>query len=174
MGKTDKLQVSSFKLQASDRRLKGKNSSLAACSLQLVAFCCMLLYACNSKPSPEHSLKFEQYFIQGEQLYLRHCSNCHQKNGKGLGLIYPPLDTSDYMENHLEEVVCLMRNGKSGELIVNGKNFNQAMPGIQTLSDLEVAEIATYIYNSWSHSKGIIDVKSASQILSSCDSLSSQ
>ena len=78
------------------------------------------------------------------------------------------------MENYLEEVVCLMRNGKSGELIVNGKNFNQAMPGIQTLSDLEVAEIATYIYNSWSHSKGIIDVKSASQILSSCDSLSSQ
>ena len=169
----DKLHASSFRLQAADRRLEGKNSSLAACSLLLVVFCCML-YACTSKPSPDTSTKFDQYFIQGEQLYLRHCSNCHQKNGKGLGLIYPPLDTSDYMENHLDEVVCLMRNGKSGELVVNGKNFNQAMPGIQTLSDLEVAEIATYIYNSWSHSKGIIDVKSASKILSSCDSLSSQ
>ena len=171
MGKTDKLLVSSFKLQALNRKLRDKNSKLAACSVKLVAFCFML-YACNSKPSPDTSTKFDQYFIQGEQLYLRHCSNCHQKNGKGLGLIYPPLDTSDYMQNHVEEVVCLMRNGKSGELVVNGKNFNQAMPGIQTLSDLEVAEIATYIYNSWSHSKGIIDVKSASQILSSCDSLS--
>ena len=165
MGKTDKLQASSFKLQAVGR----KNSRLAACSLQLVAFCC-LLYACNSK-SPGTSTKFDQYFIQGEQLYIRHCSNCHQKNGKGLGLIYPPLDTSDYMLNHVEEVLCLMRNGKSGELIVNGKNFNQPMPGVPTLTDLEIAEIATYIYNSWSHNKGIVDVKMASQILSACDSL---
>ena len=38
----DKLQVSSFKLQAVDRSVRGKTSSLAACSLQLVAFCCML------------------------------------------------------------------------------------------------------------------------------------
>ncbi len=168
---TDKLQASSFKLQAVGRKLRGKNSRLVACGLQL-AVVCFTLYACNSKPSPDTSTKFDQYFIQGEQLYIRHCSNCHQKNAKGLGLIYPPLDTSDYMQNHLEEVLCLMRNGKSGELLVNGKSFNQAMPGIQTLSDLEIAEIATYIYNSWSHSRGIIDVKVASQILSSCDSLS--
>jgi len=174
MGKIDKLQVSSFGLQPVGRKLRSKNSSLAACGLKLVAFCCMLFYACNSKPSPEHSPKFEQYFVQGEQLYIRLCSNCHQKNGKGLGLIYPPLDTSDYMQNHLEEVLCLMRNGKSGELLVNGKSFNQAMPGVQTLSDLEIAEIATYIYNSWSHSKGIVDVKLASQILSSCDSTSNR
>jgi mono/diheme cytochrome c family protein len=170
MGKTDKLQASGFKLQAVDRRLRCKNSSFVACSLQLVAFCCML-YACNSKPSPDTSTKFDQYFIQGEQLYVRHCSNCHQKNGKGLGLIYPPLDTSDYMQNHFEDVLCLMRSGKSGELIVNGKNFNQPMPGVPTLTDLEIAEIATYIYNSWSSDKGIVDVKVASQILSACDSL---
>ena len=169
MGKTDKLQVSGFKLQAVDR-LRGKNSSLVACSLQLVAMC-YTLCACNSKPSPDTSTKFDQYFIQGEQLYVRHCSNCHQKNGKGLGLIYPPLDTSDYMQNHFEDVLCLMRSGKSGELIVNGKNFNQPMPGVPTLTDLEIAEIATYIYNSWDHDKGIVDVKMASQILSACDSL---
>ena len=115
--------------------------------------------------------KFQQYFVQGQMLYEKNCSNCHQKNGKGLGLIYPPLDTSDYMQNHFEEVLCLMRSGKSGELIVNGKNFNQPMPGIPTLTDLEIAEIATYIYNSWSHDKGIVDVKMASQVLSACDSL---
>ena len=166
----DKLQVSSFKLQAG-RTLRGKNSRLVACSLQLLSVVCCTLYACNSKPSPDTSTKFDQYFIQGEQLYIRHCSNCHQKNGKGLGLIYPPLDTSDYMQNHFEEVLCLMRSGKSGELIVNGKNFNQPMPGVPTLTDLEIAEIATFIYNSWSHDKGIVDVKIASQILSACDSL---
>ena len=169
MAKADKVQSSGCKLQAASYKRRTKNS-LAACGLWLVA-CCLMLSACNSKPSPDTSTKFDQYFIQGEQLYVRHCSNCHQKNGRGLGLIYPPLDTSDYMQNHFEEVLCLMRSGKSGELFVNGKNFNQPMPGVPALSDLEIAEIATYIYNSWSHDKGIVDVKMASQILSACDSL---
>ncbi|HEX6224655.1 MAG TPA: cytochrome c [Chryseolinea sp.] len=142
-------------------------------ALQLMAVC-VALNACNSRPSSENSPKFQQYFIQGEQLYLRHCANCHQKNGRGLGLIYPPLDTSDYMQNNMAEVLCLMRNGTSGELIVNGKSFNQPMPGISSLSDLEIAEIATYIYNSWSHDKGIVDVKVASQMLSSCDSVTAR
>ena len=136
----------------------------------LLATACSILYACTSKSS-DHSPKFQQYIVQGEQLYLRHCSNCHQKNGKGLGLIYPPLDSSDYMEKNLEDVLCIIRHGKSGVLIVNGESFNQSMPGVPTLTDLEIAEIATYIYNSWSHNKGIVDVKVTSKILSLCDSL---
>ncbi|WP_276367008.1 cytochrome c [Chryseolinea sp. H1M3-3] len=132
---------------------------------------CVLCLGCTSNSSNENTPKFEQYFIQGKQLYLSHCSNCHQENGKGLGLLYPPLDTSDYMQSQMENVLCLIRNGKKGELIVNGKKFNQPMPGISTLSDLEVAEIATYIYNSWSHQHGLIDVKFASEILSRCDSI---
>jgi cytochrome c551 len=155
-------------------RLKAKSKTYYAKSLRpttgwllLVTACC-ILHACTTKSS-DRSPKFQQYFVQGEQLYLRHCSNCHQKNGKGLGLIYPPLDSSDYMQNNFEDVLCLMRNGKSGVVIVNGKSFNQPMPGVPTLSDLEIAEIATYIYNSWSHKRGIVEVKAASQILSSCD-----
>jgi mono/diheme cytochrome c family protein len=125
--------------------------------------------ACVAQPSGEKkSTKFDQYYIQGEQLYIQHCSNCHQKNGKGLGLVYPPIDSSDYMDNHFNQVICLIRYGKSGELTVNGKQFNQAMPGIPTLTDLEIAEIGTYIYNTWSHERGLLEVTEASRILNSC------
>ena len=158
---------------ANGRKRCGGRFIVITGALKLIAVC-VALNACNSRPSSESSPKFQQYFIQGEQPYLRHCANCHQKNGSGLGLIYPPLDTSDYMLNNMAEVLCLMRNGKSGELVVNGKSFNQPMPGVSTLSDLEIAEIATYIYNSWSHEKGIVDVKVASQMLSSCDSVSAR
>ena len=74
------------------------------------------------------------------------------------------------MENHFEEVVCLMKNGKEGELIVNGKSFNKQMKGISTLTDLEIAEIATYIYNTWEHQRGLVDVQAVSKINSNCDS----
>jgi hypothetical protein len=55
-------------------------------------------------------------------------------------------------------------------MMVNGKQFNQPMRGISVLSDLEVAEIATYIYNSWTHDRGIVEVKDASKILQGCQS----
>jgi len=88
-----------------------------------------------------------------------------------LGLIYPPLKNSDYLLQNQNDVICLIRNGKSGELIVNGKSFKMAMPAMPSLSDLEVAEIATYIYNNWGHDEGLIDVNEVSAILSKCDSL---
>ena len=112
--------------------------------------------------------KFNQYFVQGEKLYARHCSNCHQKNGKGLGLLYPPLDESDFMENNFEKTLCLMKYGISGELVVNGKVFNQPMQGVQSLTDLEIAEIATYIYNTGQHKKGLILVTDVEKIMNAC------
>ena len=72
------------------------------------------------------------------------------------------------MDQNLDSVLCLIKNGKKGAIIVNGIQFNQPMPGVSTLTDLEIAEIATYIYNSWEHSKGAIEVKQVSEVLSRC------
>jgi hypothetical protein len=43
------------------------------------------------------------------------------------------------------------------------------MPGIPTLTDLEVAEIATYIYNTWDHKRGIVEVKEVTSVLNACN-----
>lgn len=129
----------------------------------------VLMMSCSPGQKQGESVKFQQYFVEGEQLYITHCSNCHQKNGKGLGLLYPPLDQSDYMDENFEEVICLIKNGKSGELMVNGNSYNQPMPGIPSLTDLEIAEIATYIYNSWSHKRGVIQVSEVNELLSKCE-----
>lgn len=125
---------------------------------------CSCVAGCNKSASP----KFDQYYVQGQKLYEKHCSNCHQKDGSGLGRVYPPLNTSDYMEENFNEVLCLMRHGKAGEIFVNGQQYNQAMPGVSNLSDLEIAEIATYIFNTWGHQRGIVEVKNASEILKGC------
>lgn len=152
-------QTSNFKLQT-------------ICFL-LFAFC---FTACSSKPDSAtpalSSTKFQQYIIHGEQLYTERCSNCHQKNGTGLGLLYPPLNNSDFLDNNFERAICLMKNGIEGELIVNGKSFNKKMPAIPSLTDIEIAEIATYVYNTWGRERGIVEVSEVSRILSSCDSLS--
>jgi len=125
-----------------------------------------MLIGC-SFPSKEE-VKLKQYIVEGQQLYQTHCSNCHQINGNGLGKVYPPLNPSDYMENNLEKVLCIMRNGMKEEILVNGEVYNQLMPGVSSLTDLEVAEIATYIYNSWGNEKGLIGVNEVNVIMKAC------
>lgn len=137
-----------------------------------IAIPLILVVACSGRSDNTggRSAKFDQYYNQGEQLYQVHCSNCHQKNGTGLGRVYPPLHQSDFVDNRFNDVICLMRNGISGEIVVNGVMFKQAMPA-PNLSDLEIAEIATYIYNTWGRTEGIIEVSRVSAQLQRCDSI---
>jgi cytochrome c551 len=140
-------------------------------SVIFLAFLSAMVVCCDHA-TRDQANKFRQYYNQGETLYLKHCSNCHQVNGSGLGRVYPPVNNSDFMENNLNEVICLIRNGRSGKLVVNGVEFNKEMPGIPELTDLEVAEITTYIYNVWSGDKhGIVEVRQVSSVLNECEEL---
>jgi hypothetical protein len=62
-----------------------------------------------------------------------------------------------------------MRNGVGGEMLVNGKKYNKEMKGIPSLTELEIAEIATYIYNSWEHQRGIIEIPIVESALKKCE-----
>lgn len=135
----------------------------------------LIITSCSKRSAQENeqtpnTIKFQQYYVHGEQLYSKHCSNCHQKNGQGLGLLYPPLKDSDFINQNFEATICLIRNGIKGELIVNGKSYNKAMPGIPSLTDLDIAEISTYIYNTWGNKRDSIDVLLVSKVLGRCDS----
>ena len=113
-------------------------------------------------------LKYEQYMIQGQQLYSTYCSNCHQSDGTGLGELIPPLAQSDYMLENLPRTLCIMKYGLNQSITVNGKEYHQPMPANETLSDIEIAQIATYVYNSWDHERGYVSVKEASEEIDKC------
>ncbi|GAB3336329.1 hypothetical protein GCM10027299_46250 [Larkinella ripae] len=119
--------------------------------------------ACQS----QSELKQEKYFVEGYQLYTQHCANCHQEDGKGLEALYPPINGSDYLKNK-ETVICLIRYGQQGPIVVNGRNYNRPMPANRQLTDIDIAAITTYIYNKWGDEAVITDVKEASKILDTC------
>lgn len=133
----------------------------------------LFIWACTGKSNKEGStqqetVKKEQYMVEGQKLYMKYCSTCHQKEGTGLGELYPPVAKSDYVDNNLESVICIMKNGISGPLEVNGVVYNQPMPGVMGITSLEIAEIATYMYNSWGREGDMISVKKVDELLKSC------
>lgn len=113
-------------------------------------------------------IRLRQYLVEGKRLYDIYCSNCHQKDGQGLARLYPPLRNSDYLLPNKEKVICGMRYGQQGEIIVNGISFNQPMPANLNITDLEIAEIATYVYTEFADSVQIITINEVRDIMENC------
>jgi len=129
-------------------------------------------YACNDRKQTQNAgineikdLKTKQYAIQGQQLYLQYCSNCHQEDGSGLARLIPPLKGADYMLTDIGRTIRLIKHGITGEILVNGITYNQPMPGNQHLTSIEIAQISTYIYNVWGNQKGLIGTEQVKDAL---------
>ena len=95
------------------------------------------------------SLTLEQQIAAGETLFQGTCSTCHQANGEGIPGVFPPLAKSDFLMADAQRSVEVVLNGKSGPIVVNGKEYNSVMPPMSQLNDDEIAYILTYVRNSW-------------------------
>ena len=87
---------------------------------------------------------------RGQRLYNSTCSACHQPNGQGIEAAFPPLAGSDYLNADKRRTISTVLHGLSGSVVVNGKTFNSVMPALG-LSDEDVANALTYVYNSWNN-----------------------
>lgn len=113
--------------------------------------------------------KFEKYLIQGKATYNFSCVNCHQKDGGGLKKLIPPLANSDYLSNNQEKIPCLIRYGAKVPIAVNGVTYEPTMPAHPQLTDLEIAEVITYINNSWDNESGFVDAKQVAAWMKQCN-----
>ncbi len=91
----------------------------------------------------------------GKKIYMQACYACHQANGEGVANAFPPLAKSDYINSDENKAIDALIHGLSGEITVNGKKYNSIMPS-QQLSDDEVANVLTYVYNSWGNNGAVI------------------
>lgn len=85
---------------------------------------------------------------RGKQIYDKTCLSCHQADGVGVPNTFPPLAKSDYLNADVNKVIDGLIHGNQGEMVVNGVTYNGVMPP-QALSDEEMADVLTYVYNSW-------------------------
>ena len=93
----------------------------------------------------------------GKLIYTNTCFACHQANGEGIASAFPPLAESDYLNADLERSINIVLHGKTGKITVNGKKYNSVMTK-QTLTNEEVADVLTYVYNSWGNNKTHVKV----------------
>ena len=120
----------------------------------------LLLVACGGSETTsnkENSAATSDYSA-GEAVYNNTCVVCHQSEGEGLGGSFPPLAKSDYLLDDKYRAIEQVINGLSGEIIVNGIEYNSIMPA-QDVTDQEVMDVINYVLNSWGNNGGEVTLE---------------
>lgn len=107
------------------------------------------------------NLTQDEQVAAGKVLYAGTCSTCHGNDGKGMDGIFPPLAASDYIKDNPGRIAEIILHGMQGPVKVNGKEYNSIMPPMAQLTDDEVANIGTYVLNSWGNPGGQISKEQA-------------
>jgi mono/diheme cytochrome c family protein len=103
-------------------------------------------------PPPPGAAKSKAEKIQmGRRLFTSICAACHQPTGMGRPNMFPPLAGSDYLNADKNRAIQVVLFGRQGEVVVNGMKFNNNMPSFP-LTDQDVANVLTYVYNSFGNS----------------------
>ncbi|HTD39523.1 MAG TPA: cytochrome c [Mucilaginibacter sp.] len=123
----------------------------------------IFIAACQS----EGDLEFKRYYTSGALVYENHCQNCHGANGEGLSALIPPLSDSAYLRKNATKLPCNLKNGLKGSITVKGKGFDDTMPA-NDLSPVEIAQVLTYIGNSFGNKLNTIDEQSVQKNLLDC------
>jgi mono/diheme cytochrome c family protein len=108
--------------------------------ISLICFTLMLL---SAQPSLKASME------RGKEVYTGNCISCHMENGKGLPGSFPTLVNKEYVGGDKKKLIGIVLNGLEGEITVDGQTYNNVMSAYEYLSDEQVADVLTYIRNSF-------------------------
>lgn len=91
----------------------------------------------------------------GEQVYQRHCVDCHGASGQGAANAYPALagNRAVTLASHVNPVQAILSGGFAPATAGNPQPYG--MPPYRTLlTDTEVAAVASFIRQSWGNQAG--------------------
>lgn len=130
------------------------------------AFCfllAILIYSCS-----DEDINFKRYYTTGNVVYTNKCQNCHGADGMGLSALMPPLTDTAFLRKNKSLLACMVKYGVQGRvLIVNKKAYDADMPATD-LSPIEVAEVLTYVGNSFGNNMGLVSQEQVQVDLAKC------
>lgn len=111
-------------------------------------------------------------YPKGAALFKSTCQTCHGPDGGGIKSLAPPLNKSEWVTGDKNKLIPLVLYGLSGPVIVNGTvykapEYNGEMPGMgynAELPDEDIAQVMSFIRNSWNNTASKIMAKDVSAI----------
>jgi mono/diheme cytochrome c family protein len=99
---------------------------------------------------------------RGQTVYTKYCLTCHQVDGSGVPNMNPPLIKTKWTLGSKTVLIQQVLKGSSGKVEIDGDTFSNTMPPLKTLTDQQIADVLTYVRNSFGNKAsavGIAEVK---------------
>ena len=97
----------------------------------------------------------------GKLVYAQYCLTCHQADGGGVQNMNPTLINTSYVSGDKAKLVAVLLNGLN-HVEIDGETYSNVMPSFSYLKDKQIADVLTYVRNSFGNKKSMItasDVK---------------
>ena len=104
----------------------------------------------------------QDQMVSGKKLYNQWCMACHQADGSGVPGLNPPLTKTDWVNGDKSRLIKLVLSGMNETIVVAGEEYSNPMPAQNHLKDNEIADILTYVRNSFGNKASAVsaaDVK---------------
>ncbi|RYY10407.1 MAG: cytochrome c, partial [Cytophagaceae bacterium] len=86
---------------------------------------------------------------RGAVVYKNVCLTCHQADGYGVPNLNPPLIKTTYVLGDKAKLAHIVLAGLQEPVEINGDEYRQHMPAQAYLTDQQVADVLTYVRNSF-------------------------
>ena len=123
----------------------------------------------NSTSSAKENLKtftsVQKTNLPGEKVFKKYCISCHQPDGGGVPHMNPPLINTSYVLGDKEQLIKIILNGLKN-VKIEDETYTNPMPPLNTLKDQEIADVLTYVRNSFGNKASAVTVEEVKAVRS--------
>jgi mono/diheme cytochrome c family protein len=119
-----------------------------------------LLKAQTKKPvkkvSAASASPLKSAITRGHIVYTKYCLSCHQVDGSGVPNMNPPLIKTKWTLGPKSVLIQQVLKGSSGKVEIDGDTFSNTMPPLKALTDQQIADVLTYVRNSFGNKASMV------------------
>ncbi len=106
-----------------------------------------------TSPAPAASIN------RGKAVYLSQCLSCHQVDGGGVPHLNAPLDgATAVVGKDKAKIIGIVLKGMTDRVEIDGEFYSNNMAAHRELTDQQIADVLTYVRNSWSNKASAVTV----------------
>jgi glucose/arabinose dehydrogenase/mono/diheme cytochrome c family protein len=106
----------------------------------------------------------DEALVPGKKVYQTYCASCHMMSGKGAPGMNPPLIETDWVLGDKERLIKVILNGLNEPIEIKGEIYQNIMTSHAFLSDQQIADVLSYIRNSWGNEASYITLDEVAEV----------
>ncbi len=102
------------------------------------------------------STAIQASMARGKVVYDTYCLPCHQADGSGVPTMNPPLIKTSWVLGSKPALIEQVLKGSANKVVIDGEKFNGAMPAQAHLTDEQIADVLSFVRNSFGNKASIV------------------